>query len=789
MDPKVFGPDIGIPRIVGEAKLRQLRDVDMPYAWASGPGFFAEKKVGAERVVTEATEDNQPERPYFRTSGRVSVSAVPDDEPTDVPELPPYDAVGISYARPGVNADEEQTGPLKTRAASKLSRSFQTGRKSFGAYKPEGSPWYTAWENDSVWPVPIKFQIRWGAYFGNHRDVVTRELMQILDPDPAKNFGVPVLTAVAFRLPFDEDNPGMYRPWWTRVLFTQIVAIGFDSVGRTTPKTAFTVPIHSVFSVAHGPAQFPTSTTYASRTYTDWQQMLEGAPQVRLASTMVQTTVKVRPAAATNDTITTGAKAPGILVAHTARMAEFQLGYHTRPAVSYFVENKGDGTPFLQTRNLNIFDGLCPYAVDRTWIPCAMETGGDGRTYAFYAYSAPRSSAGLTVFNQVTTNSDRNAGIVLFWTRNRGTTWNRRICSEFRDMAFPSSYGWLPPGTPGTRAAWTEPSTSLDLWDRSISETFECRQFPVTAVTCPVEDGILITFTSLKPDPSTFASGFPRFMRHPSAPAWVGMGEFSFAIGITRTQIFKVSGNAITKLYDVDNSALAQPTSRMFLDMIYLGHNTLLAKVGPTVHGNPPARNYYQGNGIYGAVDEDRIVTSGLGDGNSYNNWVRPVNSGCEIWRSEDGGATWAVLGAAGFPGSDIMCPQIDAGYGPNPRVDRAVVYPATPRPTQMSGHFTCVVPRLPKKADPDEFEPATVTVPGYDPSEKAYFAYVSKDSGDTWERQGRIATTNRFHHMGSVGSNDIGRNFAKIEYIGTQRNPSPYNPALPTMLDPEPET
>jgi hypothetical protein len=42
---------------------------------------------------------------------------------------------------------------------------------------------------------------------------------------------------------------------------------------------------------------------------------------------------------------------------------------------------------------------------------------------------------------------------------------------------------------------------------------------------------------------------------------------------------------------------------------------------------------------------------------------------------------------------------------------------------------------------------------------------------------------------MEDVGPNDIGRNFAKIEYIGTRRNPSPYNPALPTMLDPEPET
>lgn len=778
MDPKVFGPDIGIPRIVGEAKLRQLRDVDMPYAWASGPGFTAEKKVGAERVVTEAEDDTQPERPYFRASGRVSVNAVPDGEPTEV-QILPGDSPTLIVGRPGPNADEEQVGPVKVRAASALNRSFQTGRKSFGAYKPEHR--YT-WQGNEIWVLPVKFEVRWGAYFGNHRDVVTRELMHPLVLGAEQNNGFSPALGIAFRS-YDTTH------WWTALVFTQIVSVGFSGVGKGAPRYGFTVPVHALFAVRHGNSQYPFGTTYQTKFFSSYSELIaytDGTPSFApFRHTMLQPSVLARPAALTNDTITTGAKAPGILVAHTARMAEFQLGYHTRPAVSYFVENKGDGTPFLQTRNLNIFDGLCPYAVDRTWIPYAMETGGDGRTYVFYAFSAPRSAAGLTVFNQVTTNSDRNAGIVVFWTRNRGTTWNRRVCSEFRDMAFPSSYGSLAPGTPGTRAAWTEPSTSPDLWDRAISEAFEGSFFPSTVVTCPIEDGILVAFTALKPDPDTFASGQLKFLKHPAMPTVTDLSEGVWGHGITRTQVFKVSGNTITKLYDVDNSALAQPISRMFLDMVYLGHNTLLAKVGPT-YRTAPARNYYQGNGIYGATDADRVLVSNLGDGNSLNNWLRPVNIGCTIWRSEDGGATWAELAATGFPGSGITGQALTITDSASAT---RTAYPATPRPIQMSGRFTCVVPRLPKKNDPDEFDQATVTVPGYDPSEGAYFAYVSKDSGDTWERQGRITTTNRFHHMGDVGPNDIGRNFAKIEYIGTRRNPSPYNPALPTMLDPEPET
>lgn len=775
MDPKVFGPDNGIPRIVGEAKLRQLRDVDMPYAWASGPGFFAEKKVGAERVVTEASEDNQPERPYFRTSGRVSVNAVPDGEPTEVQTRPDDSPTNVE-ARPGPNADEEQTGPLKVRAASALNRAFQTGRKSFGAYKPGHQ---FAWSGSAIWALPTKFQVQWGSYFGNHRDIVARELIHPLDLDPANNFGLTVLKGVAF---YD----GTLFRWYTAATFTQVVAIGFGALGRTSPKTAFTVPVHSVFRVEHTSAQYPYSTTFAEKTYTDFKDFLVGVTQDEpFYSTMNQPYAMVRPAAATRHPGAIAGMAPGILVAHTARMFEFQLGYHTRPAVSYFAENRGDGEPYLRTQTMDIFLDAVAYEVDRTWAPYALETGGDGRTYVFASYSTPRTSAGLTTTNVMTTNPARNAGIVMWWTRNRGTNWSRRHCTEFRDMGLPSSWG-ADSATPGLPASGFPP-TSRQLWDRPQCDTFEGGTFPTTVLTCPVEDGILITFTSLNPDPSTFASGYVGFMRHPSIPAWVDMTVFNWAAGVTRTQVFKVSGSAITKLYDVDNASLAQPISRMFLDMIYLGHNTLLAKVGPTIQGNTPARNYYQGAGIYGAT-QDRVITTDLGDGNPLNNWWRPVNTGCEIWRSEDGGATWAVLDAEDFPGSDIMCALVDEGYRPNPRVNRAVIYPATPRPIQMSGRFTCVVPRLPKKADPDEFEDATVTVPGYDPAEKAYFAYVSKDSGATWERQGRITTTNRFHHMGDVGPNDIGRNFAKIEYIGTRRNPSPYNPALPTMLEPEDE-
>ena len=775
MDPKVFGPDIGIPRIVGEAKLRQLRDVDMPYAWASGPGFFAEKKVGAERVVTEADDDTQPERPYFRASGRVSVNAVPDGEPTEVQTRPDDSPTNVE-ARPGPNADEEQTGPLKVRAASALNRNFQIGRRSFGAYKQAHN---ATWAGGNAWPLPNKFQIRWGSYFGNHRDLVVQELMHPLDLNPANNNGFAPLKGVAF---YDTN----FARWWTALTFTQIVAVGFGRLGRTSPKVVFTVPVHSVFWAGHNSSQYPGSTSFVTKTFTEFQNLLvgSGSGEAVYNSSMMQPVAMVRPAAATNNEDVVAGKAPGILVAHTARMFEYQLGYHTRPAVSYFVENKGDGTPYLRTQTLDIFSEAIPYEVDRTWIPYAMETGGDGRTYVFASYSAPRSAAGLTNWGQITSNSDRNAGIVMWWTRNRGASWERHRCTEFRDMGFPSGYGNGDGGA--TRPASGEPVTSPYLWDRYISESFEGASFPFTVLTCPVEGGILITFTALKPDPDTFASEFPRFLRHPSTPGWVDMLQFNWGTGVARTQIFKVAGSVITLIHDTDNSALAQPHSRKFLDMIYLGHDTLLAKVGPTIQGNTPIINYYQGNGVYGATT-DRVLTSGLGDGNSYNNWNRPINSGCDIWRSEDGGATWEVLGAAGFPGSDIMCAQVTASYWAG--YDPQVIYPATPRPVQMSGRFTCVVPRLPKNGDPDEFDDATVTVPGYDPAEKAYFAYVSKDSGATWERQGRITTTNRFHHMGDVGPNDIGRNFAKIEYIGTRRNPSPYNPALPTMLDPEPET
>jgi hypothetical protein len=778
VDPKVFGPDIGIPRIVGEAKLRQLRDVDMPYAWASGPGFFAEKKVGAERVVTGASEDNQPERPYFRTSGRVSVSPVPDGEPTEVQVLP-GDSPTLVAGRPGPNADEEQTGPVKVRAASALNRSFQTGRRSFGAYKPEHR--YT-WLGSEIWALPVKFEVRWGSYFGNHRDVVTQELMHPLALDPTQNNGFAPATGVAFRA-YGTDPT---RRWWTALLFTQIVSVGFGGLGRTAPRYGFTVPVHALFAMSHGPSQYPSSTTYEAKTFTSYGELIayaDGAfnrPPFR--HTMMQPSVLARPAAATREDVI-GGTAPGILVAHTARMFDFQLGYHVRPAVSYFVENRGDGTPYLNTQVLDIFADAIAYEVDRLWLPYAMETGGDGRTYVFVAYSTPKSSAGLTVFNQPTVNADRDPGIVCYWTRNRGAAWHRRLCTEFRDMAFPSSYGL---GTGGvTRPASSEPPTSSDLWDKSISETFEGSSFPTTAVTCPVADGILVAFTSLKPDPATFASGQLMFLKHPAMPTVADRTQFIWGEGITRTQVFKVVGDAITKVHDSDNAALAQPEARRFLDMVFLGHNTLLAKVGPTYRVGV-GWHYYQGHGIYGATDADRNIVTDLGDGNSLNNWTLENPVGCTIVRSEDGGATWTTLGAEGFPGSGVMGEAITVRDSLGAT---RTVYPATPRPVQMSGRFTCVVPRQPKAGAPGEFEDATVTVPGYDPSEKAYFAYVSKDSGATWERQGRITTTNRFHHMEDVGPNDIGRNFAKIEYIGTRRNPSPYNPALPTMLDPEPET
>ena len=782
MDPKVFGPDIGIPRIVGEAKLRQLRDVDMPYAWASGPGFFAEKKVGAERVVTDAPEDNQPERPYFRASGRVSVNAVPEDEPTEVLSHP-SDSPTVAMGRPGPNFDEELTGPLKVRAASALSRSFQTGHRSFGAYK---TPYTFTWRGWDFWVLPTRARVRWGAYFGNHRDVVTQELMHPLVLNPSDNNGFAPMTGVAFRTYGDPEDDT--RRWWTAMTFTQIVSVGFGRLGRAAPRYAFTVPVHSMFCVRHERAQYPYSVAYEARAFTSYAELVAlsdgDVATAPFRHTMALPSVLVRPAAKTKQQDAIAGLEPGIMVAHTARMLDFQLGYHTRPAVSYFVEDRGDGTPYLRTDTLDIFSDFIPYEVDRTWIPYALETGGDGRTYVFASYSTPKSSAGLTVFNQPTVNSDRNPGIVLWWTRSRGAAWTRRICTEFRDMAFPSSYGL---GTGGvTRPASSEPVTSPGLWDRSISEAFEGSFFPGTVLTCPIKDGVVITFTALKPDPGTFASGQPRFLKHPAVTVTSEQlisGEWGY--GVARTQIFKVSGNTITKLYDVDNSALAQPISRMFLDMIYLGGNTLLAKVGPT-YRKTDAWHYYQGYGVYGATDSGGTPVQTLGDGDPLNNWQLDEPAGCTILRSEDGGVTWVELEATGFPGSGVMGNAITV----RDMLDVThTVYPATPRPVQMSGRFTCVVPRLPKKADPDEFEDATVTVPGYDPTERAYFAYVSKNSGGTWERQGRIAATNRPHRMDVVGPNDVGRNFAKIEYIGTRRNPSPYNPALPTMLDPEPET
>lgn len=776
MEPKVFGPDIGIPRIVGEAKLRAMREVDAPYMWASGPGFFAEKKVGAERVVTQAEEGGQPERPYFRTSGRVSVAARPDTEPL-VPPGPDGEWGTLARGRPGPNFDEELTGPLKVRATSALHRAFQTGRRSFGAYKP---PHGFTWQGSNFWVLPDRAQVRWGSYFGNHRDVVTQELMHPLALGPAQNNGFAPATGVAFRAYGDSTARG----WWTALVFTQVVSVGFGGLGRTAPRYAFTVPVHCMFCVAHGRDQYPLSTTYEAKTFTSFGELIayaDGAinrPPFR--HTMMQPSVLARPAAATRDDGVIAGQAPGVLVAHTARMSDFQLGYHVRPAVSYFVEDRGDGTPFLRTQVLDIFADAIPYEVDRLWLPYAMETGGDGRTYVFVAYSTPKSSAGLTVFNQPTVNADRDPGIVCYWTRNRGADWGRRLCTEFRDMAFPSSYGLGAGGSP--RPASSEPSTSSDLWDKSISETFEGSSFPTTVVTCPVADGILVAFTSLKPDPATFASGQLMFLKHPAMPAVADRTQFIWGEGITRTQVFKVAGDAITKVHDSDNAALTQPEARRFLDMVFLGHNTLLAKVGPTYRVGV-GWHYYQGHGIYGATDADRNIVTDLGDGNSLNNWTLENPVGCTIVRSEDGGATWTTLGATGFPGSSVMGEAITVRDSLG---SIRTVYPATPRPVQMSGRFTCVVPRLPKAGTPGEFEDATVTVPGYDPAEGAYFAYVSTDSGATWERQGRIAVTERPLHMDVMGPNDVGRNFAKIEYIGTRRTPSPYNAALPDMLEPE---
>ena len=56
---KKFGGDNFAAQMVGEAKLRQLKQVDTPYLSASGPGFVARKRGGTNEVWLEEVAENE----------------------------------------------------------------------------------------------------------------------------------------------------------------------------------------------------------------------------------------------------------------------------------------------------------------------------------------------------------------------------------------------------------------------------------------------------------------------------------------------------------------------------------------------------------------------------------------------------------------------------------------------------------------------------------------------------------------------------------------------------------
>ena len=56
---KKFGGDNFAAQMVGEAKLRQLKQVDAPYLSASGPGFVARKRGGTNEVWLEEVSESE----------------------------------------------------------------------------------------------------------------------------------------------------------------------------------------------------------------------------------------------------------------------------------------------------------------------------------------------------------------------------------------------------------------------------------------------------------------------------------------------------------------------------------------------------------------------------------------------------------------------------------------------------------------------------------------------------------------------------------------------------------
>ncbi|MBS7349527.1 MAG: hypothetical protein KIG95_05105, partial [Comamonas sp.] len=59
---KKFGGDNFTAQMVGEAKLRQLDGVDVPYLSARGPGFVARKRDTTKEVWLEGREEEGKER-------------------------------------------------------------------------------------------------------------------------------------------------------------------------------------------------------------------------------------------------------------------------------------------------------------------------------------------------------------------------------------------------------------------------------------------------------------------------------------------------------------------------------------------------------------------------------------------------------------------------------------------------------------------------------------------------------------------------------------------------------
>ncbi len=59
---KKFGGDNFAAQMVGEAKLRQLKQVDVPYLSASGPGFVARKRGGTNEVWLEEGQEGSKEK-------------------------------------------------------------------------------------------------------------------------------------------------------------------------------------------------------------------------------------------------------------------------------------------------------------------------------------------------------------------------------------------------------------------------------------------------------------------------------------------------------------------------------------------------------------------------------------------------------------------------------------------------------------------------------------------------------------------------------------------------------